>query len=103
MKGETMLRGNCYVTSEAIYHLTGGRFGPWRPMVARTQDGKETHWFLYHKGVGTFLDVTGPNQFSWDELQYLYRHARGCGFLTRQPSKRARILMAKMQWQPIES
>jgi hypothetical protein len=89
-----MRRGNCYVTSEAAYHLLGGKAGGWTPMRMRLPTG-ETHWFLRHRS-GLVLDLTA-DQFSW--IRPDYSEARGAGFLTKGPSRRARELMEIMLWQ----
>lgn len=94
---EPRRRGNCYVASEAIYHLTGGASGVWRPQVVRV--GRETHWFLRHRLTGEILDVTAT-QFAGTPIPY--HRARGCGFLTKKPSRRARALMLQLVWQPPE-
>lgn len=85
-------RGNCYVTSEAVYHLLGGKASGWKPMRMRHEG--DTHWFLKHS-KGLILDVTS-HQF---KTQPDYTKARGAGFLTREPSKRARELMKTLLWQ----
>lgn len=87
-----MLRGNCYVTSEALYHLLGGKASGWKPMNMRHEG--ESHWFLKHEN-GTILDATA-NQFVDPPP---YERAVGRGFLTRAPSDRARKLMDVLLWQ----
>lgn len=91
MPGE-LVRGNCYVTSEALYHLVGGRAAGWKPMNVRHEG--DSHWFLQHAG-GTILDATAA-QFKTPPP---YAQAVGRGFLTREPSKRARALMKTLIWQ----
>lgn len=86
------MRGNCYVTSEAAYHLLGGKKAGWKPMRMRVDN--DTHWFLKHES-GLILDLTA-RQFS---VKLDYSKARGSGFLTKQPSKRAFKLMQSMVWQ----
>lgn len=85
-------RGNCYVTCEALYHLMGGASSMWKPMVMRWEG--DTHWFLYHKSIRLILDPTRA-QF---ERCPDYTKARGCGFMTKKPSKRAKLLMQQMLW-----
>jgi hypothetical protein len=81
------LSGHCYVASEAAWHMLGGPSSGWSPKVARI--GDITHWWL---GNGTtVLDVTA-GQFV-DAVDY--SKGRGCGFLTKQPSKRASELMSR--------
>ena len=87
-----MQRGNCYVTSEAIYHLLGGKATGWIPQVMRVGSG--THWFIKHRS-GIVIDATA---IQFKRLPD-YRRARGTGFLTREPSRRARELMKRMVWQ----
>jgi hypothetical protein len=86
------MRGNCYVTCEALFHLLGGREAGYIPMVMRHEG--DTHWFLKHSS-GLILDPT-VSQFKTIPD---YSKAQGCGFLTKQPSIRARALMEKLVWQ----
>lgn len=85
-------RGNCYVASEALYHLLGGKEAGWKPMMVKHEG--DTHWFLKHTS-GLIIDPT-VSQFKESPP---YEEARGCGFLTKQPSKRAQNLMQKIVWQ----
>lgn len=89
-------RGNCYVTSETLYHLLGGKAAGWKPMVMSTHN--DTHWFLRHSS-GLILDATA-SQF---RTRPDYSLARGTGFLTKGPSKRAKALMEKLVWQTTDS
>lgn len=89
-------RGNCYVVSEAAYHILGGKRAGWKPMVMRTST--DTHWFLRHES-GMVLDLS-RRQFHGQLPDY--SKARGSGFLTKRPSKRARILIERMTWQNTE-
>lgn len=92
-----MKRGNCYVTCEALYHLLGGKKAGLTPMTVRHEGA--VHWFLmigdYKRGWGEVLDPTAK-QF---KTPVPYEKARGRGFLTKRPSKRARRLMKAMVWQ----
>ena len=88
-------RGNCYVTSEALYHLLGGKSMGWKPM--RMKHEGDTHWFLYDTITGLILDPT-VNQFKTTPD---YDKAIGSGFLTKEPSKRARELMELLVWQRV--
>lgn len=85
------MKGNCYVASEALYHLLGGKKAGWKPMVISMKP--DNHWFLQHNG-GVILDVTAK-QFT---TKPDYSKARGCGFLTSKPSKRARTMMSHLLW-----
>jgi hypothetical protein len=96
-----MSRGNCYVTCEALYHLLGGKAAGWTPMVMRHEG--DTHWFLAKvkrfRGLSEpILDVLDPTVSQFRKRPD-YRKARGCGFLTKQPSKRARELMQRLVYQ----
>ncbi len=90
---KSSMRGNCYVTSEALYHLLGGKKAGWVPM--RMRIGVETHWFLQHRESGLRIDATASQFLTPQD----YSTARGSGFLTREPSRRARMLMNTMVWQ----
>lgn len=101
-------RGNCYVTCEALYHL----FARDQGYVPHTVEHEgDTHWFLARNWTETtylghkigelvqtrhhIIDPTA-SQF---ETEPDYTKARGRGFLTKKPSKRARALMEQMLWQ----
>lgn len=87
------MRGNCYVTSEALYHLLGGKKAGWTPM--RMTVGRESHWFLRHKS-GLIIDAT-KKQFGKRKINY--DRAVGCGFLTKKPSWRAVNMMERLVWE----
>lgn len=82
--------GHCYLATEAAYHILGGKRKGWTPQYLKCQDG--SHWFLKHKN-GDIFDVTA-GQFEDEEIHY--HQAIGKGFLTKQPSKRAQKLIAKI-------
>ena len=84
-------RGNCYVTCEALYHLLGGKRSGWKPMCMRWEN--DMHWFL-QRGA-TIMDPT-VSQF---KRRPNYALAKGKGFLTVKPSKRAKALMGQLVWQ----
>jgi hypothetical protein len=86
-----MKRGNCYVTSEALFHLLGGKTAGWTAM--RMPVPGDMHWFLRHKS-GLILDATAQ-QFI---MPLDYSKAVATGFLTSYPSARAAIMMDKMLW-----
>lgn len=88
------MRGNCYVASEALYHILGGKRSIWRPQVMRTSR-TETHWFL-RSSLGTVLD---PSRRQFRDKLPDYDKARPCPFLTRRPSRRARALMRLLTYQ----
>ena len=120
--------GECYAASEAIYHLAGGKAAGLVPCVVRMPDGG-THWFL--RWGATVLDATARQythpvrcfacrhtledheRLGWScdcqcpthAVTIPYDRARGCGFLTRNPSRRAAaiILGARMPLQDCRS
>jgi hypothetical protein len=89
--------GNCYVSSEALYHILGGKRAGWTPMRLRLGEGC-VHWFLRHSS-GLILD---PARLQFRAKQWWappdYSKARGSGFLTKRPSARARRLMKRLTW-----
>ena len=90
--GPTRTAGHCYAASEAMFHALGKQDAGWKSMSMRF--GAGTHWFLLHKETGVVLDPT------WDQFGVLapYAEAKGTGFLTREPSKRAQTLMDRAGW-----
>lgn len=82
------LAGHCYVACEALYHL-GLREAGWRPVVIHHEG--VSHWFL-RNDLGEIIDPTA-GQFA---TTVPYHDGRGCGFLTKGPSRRARILMERV-------
>lgn len=83
------LQGHCYVASEALYYLLPDREN-YVPMVASYEGG--THWWLKNRKTGEILDVTAE-QFDVPP----YHLGRGCGFLTKVPSKRTKILLERIR------
>ena len=82
--------GHCYVASEAAFHMLGGKAAGWTPMFVRHEGAP--HWFL--RGPrGEVLDITAA-QF---RKTVPYAAAKAKGFLTREPSARARTLMGRAQ------
>lgn len=88
-----MRRGNCYAAAEALYHILGGKSAGWKPMCMRTKT--DTHWFIKHDS-GLILD---PSRAQFGGRFPDYSKARGKGFLTKQPSRRAKALMEQLTWQ----
>jgi hypothetical protein len=84
------LAGHCYVASEVYWHLNGGPSSGLVPQVIRHEGA--THWFL-RATDGRVIDLTA-DQFS---TPVPYHLARGCGFLTKRPSKRAAIVIERIQ------
>lgn len=91
------MRGNCYAASEALYHILGGKKAGWKPMrfpILGPDAKLDTHWFLKHKS-GIIID---PSRLQFKH-KIDYSGAIGSGFLTKQPSKRAKALMKILTWQ----
>lgn len=82
-----LMAGHCYVAAEAMHHLSEGRL---RPQFIRHEGAP--HWFLRDED-GTVVDPTA-DQFS---TPVPYEQGRGKGFLTRQPSARARIVIGRVK------
>src|ERR1700678_64219 len=82
------LVGHCYVLCEALYHLIGKELG-FKPAFVR-HEGK-SHWFLRRGNL--HYDPT-KSQF---KTSVPYHLAKGKGFLTKQPSKRAQILIERVK------
>ena len=82
------MAGHCYVASEALFFLLGGKQAGWKPIYLKV--GGESHWFLKHKS-GLVLDATE------DQFCQLVDHAKGKGkgFSTpgAVPAKRAKTVM----------
>lgn len=79
---ENPYAGHCYVASEALYHLLGGKDAGYKPMFIKHEG--EPHWFLSGPN-GEIIDATAE-QFS---TPVPYEKAIGKGFLTSKPSARA--------------
>lgn len=79
--------GHCYVASEALHHLLGGSEAGWHPQFISWEGSP--HWYLKHLKTGTILDPTAE-QF---KQEVPYHEGTGKGFLTKDPSKRARTLI----------
>jgi len=81
------LSGHCYVASEVYFHLSD------EPLMAcHIHHEGSSHWFLRNKVTDEIVDITA-RQF---ETPVPHEQARGTGFLTKLPSKRARILMGRI-------
>lgn len=84
------MKGPCYPASEALFHAMGGKAAGLTPMRV-THEGVP-HWYLRWETGGEvlYLDPTA-SQF---KTVPPYAEGRGCGFLTKEPSKRAAALLA---------
>lgn len=85
------LAGHCYIAAEALYHRCKDLGYEAKPMFIRHEG--QPHWFI----ITDYLGVIDPTarQFM---TPVPYEQAKGKGFLTKQPSKRALELMFRMGW-----
>lgn len=88
--GSHPMAGYCYIASEAYYHLMGGKVAGFIPCTIKHEG--VTHWYLKHKS-GRIIDITA-DQF---KVPPDYSKGRGRGFLTKNPSKRAQIIMKRFK------
>jgi hypothetical protein len=88
-RSQYALNGLCYALCEALYHLCPGLVTPWRILW----ENGGSHWFVKDQ-TGAILDlVSHPGPLLCDPEDY----AAGwqVPFLTPQPSRRARLLVAR--------
>ena len=79
--------GHCYVASEAIFHLLGGKSAGYAPVFIRWEG--EPHWFL--RGPNGVIDATASQFKSRPD----YPTGVPKGFLTSAPSSRAAEVMRR--------
>ena len=87
--GANPMTGHCYVASEAMYHMLGGKAEGYKPMALNMGDC--VHWWLRGPG-GEIIDPT----FDQFDRPVPYGKGRGKGFLTRQPSARAQAVIDRV-------
>jgi hypothetical protein len=92
------LVGHCYVAAEALFHRLGGREAGWQSFMLNHAlwpqgcDEGETHWFLKHRsGV-----VADPTAGQYEGQPIAYDRGRACGFLTKEPSRRASVVLERI-------
>lgn len=87
------LEGHCYVATESLFYLLGCK--DWKPMCASYIDegGKATHWWLEHRITKEIADPT-KEQYLPDQPPY--HLGKGSGFLTKTPSRRAQIVIDRI-------
>ena len=86
--------GHCYATSEALYHILGGKKNGYKPMYGKTKKGN-SHWWI-EDSKGNILDVTAE-QFYYHNAKPPYHNGIGSGFLTKEPSKRAQKIINRLK------
>lgn len=88
------LAGLCYVASEAVFHLSEDILHP--RMVRFGSLKGDTHWWLTHPGEDDrVIDVTA-SQFDTHALYSVHSAGKRCGFLTKEPSKRCRLILDRI-------
>lgn len=88
--------GHCYHAAEALWHMLGGAESAWIPQVHREEDGV-THWWLRLVGSRIVADPTA-DQYQGEPLPYDRGLGKGCGFMTRAPSKRAQAIIDRVMF-----
>jgi hypothetical protein len=81
--------GCCYPAAEALYHLWGSKHG-FTPHVLHFQG--LTHWYLADKNDR----VVDPTKEQFGGSIVPYYKGKGCGFLTKEPSKRCQIVLGRL-------
>lgn len=87
---DNSVAGHCYVASEAVFHLLGGKSAGLDVYRLMMPDGF-THWFL----TGPFVGVIDPTVDQFDS-EPAYERATRTGFLTSQPSARAQVVIDRV-------
>ena len=85
--------GHCYVASEALYHLSGGKASGLSVKRAR-DDFQITHWWL-EDSQGNIFDPTA-DQYRYHKIDPPYSRGVKTGFLTKSASKRAMTLIKRV-------
>lgn len=93
--------GNCYVASEALYHL-GAKDAGFKPhwiILKECNCGAPEckggpHWFLRNPETGKNLDPT-VKQFGGIIPEY--ERGTCCGFLTKKPSNRCKLMLKRIK------
>ena len=88
--------GHCYIAAESAFHLLGGKARGWKSYVISSKwwkdglDEGETHWF-----IGNGKTIVDPTAEQFDQA-VRYDLGRPCGFLTLEPSRRAKIVIDRV-------
>lgn len=99
-EGDPAAKGHCYAATEALFYMVGGKEAGWVPHCLSHANWPEelaegeTHWFLKHKEKGIIAD---PTQDQFEGVEIPYERGRGNGFLTKEPSHRARVIMERVE------
>lgn len=92
-KGVPKTYGHCYVACEAMWHL-GLKHLLYKPFRARDDEGN-VHWWFYSETFDKIIDPTA-SQYTERGLEPPYERGRAGGFLTKEPSFRAKLLMIRI-------
>lgn len=84
------VRGHCYVASEALFYMLGGLDSDWYSCQGRVEG--VSHWWLENERG----DVLDPTVTQFERVPDYLMVGQPRGFLTREPSARARELLARM-------
>jgi hypothetical protein len=88
--GTSVASGHCYVASQVLYHLAGGRASGLKPCGTKHEGAQ--HWWL-QDASGQVIDLTSA-QF---KAPVPYHLGRGRGFLTGdRPDRRARAVLRRV-------
>ena len=85
------LAGHCYVATQSLWHLLGAQDSGYTPHSGPAPGGG-THWWLVEDDTGRVIDPTATQFPAYD-----YSLGSGKGFLTRDPSRRARIVIERVR------
>lgn len=85
------LGGHCYVATEAMYYLLGGKSSGYMP-ASLVHEGVK-HYYLKHRETGEVLDLTAL-QF---RTPIPYASGRGSVYRQSKPSKRTAILLERVK------
>jgi len=91
LKNRNKFTGHCYVATEALYYLLDDNERK-KYCPARLKINGVTHWFLKNKFNGEIIDIT-KEQFNF---KLDYKKAKNCFFITKNPSKRTKILISRI-------
>ena len=92
---ENPMFGHCYVASEALYHLAGGRASGLQAYRGKDDTG-DVHWWLEDRLTGHRYDITRDQYLSVGKKPP-YDAGRAGPFLTKLPSKRAQVVIDRVQ------
>ena len=92
---EHKLDGHCYVGAESLYHLIDKKNYNIYYYVYTDEFGRATHWWLQHKENHIILDPT-KEQYTDAGLTPPYHLKKRGVFLTKLPSKRAKIVIDRV-------